>query len=110
MDRPKSFKKRFIQIGSDLLELSLGQTDGQTDGHFFFADSASLGIGNQLCPWKHMFFPRVTNVDLNLLDLVLRTGLKTRGVTSFEVEQCLILFTIKTPYIYNIKSATHTAL
>src|ERR1700743_2850431 len=31
IDRPTSFKKRFTQINSDLLELSLGQTDRRTD-------------------------------------------------------------------------------
>ena len=46
----------------------IARTDRQTDGHtdIFFADSASLGIYNQLFPWKHIFFPRVTKVDLNL--------------------------------------------
>ena len=44
----KSFKKRFIKVGSDLLELSCSQTDRQTDGradgYFFFAFLTYLGL------------------------------------------------------------------
>ena len=50
-----------------------GQTDGQTDT-FFFADFAFLDM--KLCPWKHMPFFNCTNVVVNTLAPVLRTGLK----------------------------------
>jgi hypothetical protein len=59
-------------------------TDRRTDTFFFIADFAFLDINKQLCPWKHMPFLKITNVVVNTLAPVLRTGLKTLLIDSSE--------------------------
>ena len=100
LDFPQIQHTTLVEALKSLSYRSNRRTDGRT---FFFADSASLGIDNQLCPWKHMFFPRVTNVNVNLWDLVLRTGLIKHSLKCNKLARKLIFFAV-----FNFSIATMT--